>query len=112
MRGWYCVRVASSPPPYPRRSSRPAFSPRYTLLLLYFFVLVMLFCLLFALPALVEAYRSLPPGTGELTPDELATASEAARTALSGRVYYAVAGAAVTLGIGLWSNAVPGLRRT
>jgi ABC-type Fe3+ transport system permease subunit len=109
---WYCVRVASSPPPYPRRSSRPTFSPRYTLLLLYFFALVMLFCLLFALPALVEAYRSLPPGTGALTPAELETARETARTALSGRIYYAVAAAAVTLGVALWSNAVPGLRRT
>jgi ABC-type Fe3+ transport system permease subunit len=109
---WYCLRVTSSPPPPLRaRSSRPTFSPRYTLLLLYFFVLVVLYCFLFALPALVEAYRSLPPGAGELTPEELAVASEAARTALAGRVYYAVAAAAVTLGVGLWSNAVPGLRR-
>jgi hypothetical protein len=106
------VRVASSPPPIPRRAPRATFSPRYTLLLFYFFALVVLYGLLFALPALVDAYRSLPPGTGDLTPEELATARETARTALSGRVYYAVAAAAVTLGLGLWRNAIPGLRRT
>jgi hypothetical protein len=106
------VRVSSSsPPPYPRRPPRPGFSPRYTLLLLYFFVLVVLFGLLFALPALVDAYSQLPPGEGELTPEELAKASEAARAALTGRVWWTVGASALTLGALMWRNALPGLRR-
>jgi hypothetical protein len=106
------LRVASSPPPLPRRRPpRTAFSPRYTLLLLYFFALVVLYGLLFALPALVEAYSTLPPGSGELTPDELAKASDAARTALTGRVPWTIGAAALTLGFLLWRNAVPGVRR-
>jgi hypothetical protein len=113
MERWYCVRVASSPPPplpY-RRPPRATFSPRYTLLLLYFFALVVLYGLLFALPALVDAYSQLPPGQGELTPEELAKASEAARTALTGRVPWTIGAAALTLGFLLWRNAVPGMRR-
>jgi hypothetical protein len=106
------VRVSSSPPPpYPRRPPRATFSPRYTLLLLYFFALVVLFGLLFALPALVDAYRQLPPGEGELTPEELAKASEAARAALTGKVWWTVGAATLTLGVAMWKNAVPGLKR-
>ena len=106
------MRVSSSPPPYPRR--RPpgaAFSPRFTLLLLYFFALVVLFGLLFALPALVDAYRELPPGTGELTPEELARARETARTALAGKVPWTIVAAVATLAVGLWRNVLPGLKR-
>jgi hypothetical protein len=106
------VRVASSPPPYPRRPPRTSFSPRYTLLLVYFFALVVLYGLLLALPALVEAYAALPPGTGALTPEELAKAREAARAALTGRVPWTVAAAALTLGLLLWRNAIPGMRRS
>ena len=106
------MRVSSSPPPYPRRRPpRVPFSPRYTLLLLYFFVLVVLFGFLFALPALVDAYQQLPPGEGELTPEELAKASEAARAALSGRVWWTVGAAVLTLSVALWRNALPGLKR-
>ena len=108
------MRVSSSPPsppPYPRRPPRPTFSPRYTLLLLYFFVLVVLFGLFFALPALVDAYQQLPPGEGELTPEELAKATEAARAALTGKVWWTVGAATLTLGVGLWRNALPGLKR-
>ena len=106
------MRVTSSPPPYPRRRPpRSAFSPRFTLLLLYFFALVVLFGLLFALPALVDAYRELPPGSGELTPEELAKASEAARNALTGRVWWTVAAAVLTLAVGMWRDALPGLKR-
>ena len=93
------MRVTTSPPPYPRRRPpRAAFSPRYTLLLLYFF-------------ALVDAYAQLPPGEGELTPEELAKASEAAQTALAGKVWWTVGAATLTLGVGLWRNALPGLKR-
>ena len=80
-----CARGVFSPA-VPPPSSRSTFSPRYTLLLLYFFVLVMLFCLLFALPALVEAYRSLPPGTARSRPPSSKPRRETARTALSGRI--------------------------
>ena len=94
------MRVSSSPPPYPRR--RPpsaAFSPRFTLLLLYFFALVVLYGLLFALPALVDAYR------------ELLRARETARTALAGKVPWTIVAAVATLAVGLWRDVLPGLKR-
>jgi hypothetical protein len=102
----------AGPPPYPRPPRGPAFSPRYTLLLLYFAVFVVGFGLLFALPSLLEAYRALPQGSGELTPEELARAREAARTALEGRVPLVVGCALVTLGFALWGGVLPGLRRS
>jgi hypothetical protein len=102
----------AGPPPYRRPPRGPAFSPRYTLLLLYFAALVVAYGVLFALPSLLEAYRALPPGSGELTPEELERAREAARTALAGRVPLVVGAAFVTLALAVWRSALPGLRRS
>jgi hypothetical protein len=98
-------------PHHPRPPRPPAFSPRYTLLLLYFAVFVVGYGLLFALPSLLDAYRALPAGSGELTPEELARAEEAAHTALTGRVPVVVGAALVTLGLAVWRGLLPGLRR-
>jgi hypothetical protein len=94
----------------PRRSIR-TFQPRFTLLLLYFFAFFVFFCLLLALPALLEGLRSLPPGNGPLTEEEKALAADIARRALEGRLVYALIATTVALGIGLWTRALPGLRR-
>ena len=106
------VEAVAAPPPYPRRPRPASFSPRYTLLLLYFAAFVLGFGLLFALPALLEALRALPPGSGELTPEELARAQAAARAALAGRVPVVVVCALLALGLGLWRGVLPGLRRS
>lgn len=103
--------MASPPPPYPRRPRAPSFSPRYTLLLCYFAGFVVVFGLAFALPDLLEAYRTLPGGTGTLTPEELSVASDAARRALAGRLPWVVGAAFATLGVALWRGVLPGLRR-
>jgi len=102
----------AGPPPYPRPPRGPAFSPRFTLLLFYFAAFVVGFGLLFALPSLLEAYRALPPGSGELTPEELARAREVARAALAGRVPLVVGCALVALGLAFWRGVLPGARRS
>ena len=101
-----------APPPYPRRPRAPSFSPRYTLMLFYFAALVILFGLLFALPDLLAAFRALPPGSGELTPEELARAQETARGALAGRVPLVIGCAFVALALAAWRGVLPGLRRS
>jgi hypothetical protein len=95
-----------------RRRPRPApFRPRATLTLFYFAALVVFYGLLFALPALVTAFQQLPPAAGELTPEELATAREVARSALAGRLPWVLAAAFLTLGLAVWRGVLPGLRR-
>ena len=100
------------PPSYPRRPARASFSPRFTLLLFYFAALVLVFGLVFALPDLIAAFRALPPGSGELTPAELARAEETARASLAGRVPLVIGAAFVTLGLAVWRGLFPGLRRS
>lgn len=94
----------------PRRSS-VAFRPAFTLFLLYFFGFFVFFALLLALPDLVEGARELPPGTGPITEEERARAARIASEAVRGRLTYALAAAAVALGLGSWLGVLPGLRR-
>jgi hypothetical protein len=105
--------MEGSPRPPARRPRPPSvgFRPEFTLLLLYFFGLFLLFSLLLALPALLEALRALPPGDGPLTEQERALAADAAREALRGRVPYALIAALLVLALGVWTRALPGLRR-
>jgi hypothetical protein len=98
------------PPPRRPRPTSATFRPEFTLLVVYFFGVFLAFSLLLALPALLEALRTLPPGEGPLTDAERAVAAEAAREALRGRVSYAVIATVVVLGIGVWMRALPGLR--
>jgi hypothetical protein len=98
----------------PARRPRPApatFRPEFTLLLLYFFGLFLLFALLLALPALIDALRELPPGEGPLTTAERELAARTAREALRGRVPYALIAALLVLSLGVWTRSLPGLRR-
>ncbi len=93
-------------------SRGPQFSPRFTLLLFYVAGFFVLYAMLFALPGLLEALRTLPPSSGPLTPEELERAREISRDALSGgRVLVALVAALTTTGLGLWRNALPGVRR-
>jgi hypothetical protein len=103
--------VASPPPFPPRRPRAEPFTPRVTLSLLYLAGLVLLFGLLFALPDLLAAAREIPPGEGELAPEELARAREVARRALSGRIPWVFAASVVTFALALWRGLLPGLRR-
>jgi len=81
-------------------------------MLLWLAGLTVFYALLLAAPALVDAYRALPPASGpELTAEEQALAEEAARRALGGgRIVWAFGAAAVTVGLGAWSRRLPGLR--
>lgn len=81
------------------------------MLMLYFFGLFVFFALLLALPALLDAFRSLPASDGPLTTEERKLAADAAREALRGRVPYAAIAAVLTLALGVWTRALPGLRR-
>lgn len=98
-------------PPRPRpRPPAPSFRPEFTLLLLYFFGLFLLFALGLALPALLDALRALPPGEGPLTDAERQVAADVAREALRGRVPYAAIAALLVLALGVWTRSLPGLR--
>ena len=95
--------------PAPSRRPRTVFRPRFTLMILYLLVFFLLFGLLFALPDLIEAARSLPPGD-ELTPEELEQAREVARGALRGRIHLIFVCAVIATGLGAWRRVLPGLR--
>ena len=94
-----------------RRSGRPVFRPRFTLMILYLAFFTALFALLLALPDLISAFRELPPGGATASPEDLERASEATRRALAGgRLYFALGAAVVCVGLAAWSRALPGLR--
>ncbi|HEY8494309.1 MAG TPA: hypothetical protein VIN04_10475 [Myxococcota bacterium] len=98
------------PPVRRPRPPAPSFRPEFTLLLLYFFGLFLLFALVLALPALLDALRELPPGEGPLTEAERQIAADVAREALRGRVPYAAIAALLVLALGVWTRSLPGLR--
>jgi len=89
----------------------PTFRPRFTLVLVYVAGFFLLYAMLFALPDLLAGARALGPGPDELTPEEMAQAKEIARRAMSGgKVLIALVAALATVGIGVWRNALPGVR--
>lgn len=99
-----------SPPP-PRRTPRPVFRPRFTLSLLYLIAFFLLFGTLFALPDLLEAAGSLPPGPTRLTPEELEQAERVGRDALSRtQLAAALLAALAATALGARANLLPGLR--
>ena len=90
---------------------RATLRPRFTLLLFYVAGLFLLYALLFALPDLLAGLRELPPGTGPLPPEELERAKQIAQRALGGgRVLISLLAALATAGLGIWRNALPGVR--
>jgi len=99
------------PPPRGPRPAPVSFRPQFTLVALYFFVCFLFFSLLLALPALLEGFRSLPPGAGALSDEERELATEITRDALRGRLPYALLATVATLGLGLWTRALPGFRQ-
>lgn len=108
--------VAGMEPPSrpPTRRPRPApvtFRPRFTLVALYFFAFFLFFCLVLAMPALLESLRSLPPSDGPVTERERQLAAEITRDALRGKLPYALLATVAALGLGLWTQALPGFRR-
>jgi hypothetical protein len=92
-----------------RHPRPPGFSPRFTLSLFYVAALVVGYALVLALPDLVAGARSLPPGSAELTPAELARAQEIAHGAVTGRLHYALGAALATFGLLVWRGWLPGV---
>ena len=86
----------------------PAFRPRFTLVLVYVAGFFLLYAMLFALPDLLP----LLGAEGQaLPPEELqARAEQVAREAMQGKVLIALVAALATVGVGVWRNALPGVR--
>ncbi|MDJ0787670.1 MAG: hypothetical protein QNK05_12745 [Myxococcota bacterium] len=96
--------------PRPRRSA-PAFRPNFLLVVLYVGGFMIFFGVCFALPALIEGARALPPGPGELSEAELEQARDIVRGALSGgRLILAFVAAGAAVGAGIWTRTLPGFR--
>jgi hypothetical protein len=94
-----------------RRPEKVKFQPRFTVMVLWLFLFTLVYGTLLAAPALWEAYQTLPAGSGPLTEQERALAEETARQVLSGeRLRWALLAAVVTVGLGAWSQRLPGLR--
>jgi hypothetical protein len=87
-------------------AARARFQPRFTLTLLYLFLLFYLYMRVIAAPALFEVWRSVPPG-----PAQDAAADAAARAALQGRVWIAFVAALVSVALLAYANVLPGIRR-
>jgi hypothetical protein len=81
------------------------FEPRFTLILVYFFVFVVAWGLVLAAPDIAAGLRDLPPGA-----DPTQAGRETVRKALEGRIPMAVGAAVVSLGALLWLRVLPGLR--
>jgi hypothetical protein len=86
------------------------FRPQFTLVALYFFGFFLFFCLVMAMPALLDGLRSLPPSGGPITEQERELAAELTRDALRGRLLYALLATVAAVGLGVWTRALPGLR--
>ena len=113
-RGGRSVAAVATPPrPPPRRprSAAVAFRPSFTLVALYFFGFFVFFCLLLAMPALLEGLRALPAGDGPISDEERALAAEITKGALRGKLPYALLATVVALAAGIWTRALPGLPR-
>ena len=100
--------MVSSPSPL-RRRPPSTFQPRFSLGLIYFFGFFFLFCMLFATPALIEAYRNLPPGGA--SQEDLDLASQVAQRAVQSKLWIAFAATLASVALGAHTGALPGLRR-
>jgi hypothetical protein len=90
-----------------RRRPEP-FRPRFTIMILYLAFFFFLFGMLLAVPDLMEVIQH----AGTLPEAELRARSEqiTQRSLGGGRIYLALAAAAVSVGLGAWQRALPGLR--
>lgn len=86
-------------------AERARFEPRFTLVVVYLFVFVVLWGLILAAPEIATSLRELPPDA-----DPAAAGRETVRRALSGRIPSAVGAALVSLGALLWLRVLPGLK--
>ena len=94
--------------PYYRPVRAASFQPRFALSVLYLGGFFFLFALLLVVPALVDAYQDLPPGTEE---EQLAVAKDIASEVIRPYLWIAIAGSVFATALGLHFNALPGLRR-
>ena len=84
---------------------KPAFRPRFSLGLVYFFAFFFLYCFVFALPALIEVATSVPPG-----PEQEEMAKQAAYEATRQRLPFALIAAVITVAVANYTRALPGMR--
>jgi hypothetical protein len=78
-------------------------------MMIYFFVFFVFFALVLAFPDLIAAMRDLPPAT--TIEAERAAGAQVARTALEGKLGWALLAALTALAIGGWTQVLPGLKR-
>jgi ABC-type Fe3+ transport system permease subunit len=93
----------SAPAPRPRRTS--AFEPRFTIMIAYLAVFFFVYCLALVSPALLEIANQ--PVSG---PEQQQLAHDAARQAISGKLWIALLAATATVALGIWARVLPGLR--
>lgn len=97
--------------PGPPRRRPPTFQPRFLAGMIYLVLFFLLYAGIAILPAMLEALGSLPPGPGELRPEEMEAARTVAREAASRTVLaIAFAGSLLTTVIGSYYRVLPGLR--
>ncbi len=84
---------------------RVTFRPRVTVGLFYFLVFFFGICWLLALPALLEAARTVPPG-----PEQQEAARAATAALLRGKLPIAVGLALVLTALGIYAGWLPGTR--
>lgn len=87
-------------------ASEAKFEPRFTLVIVYFFVALLVWGLLLAGPEMLEAWGELPPDA-----DPAEAGREAVRNALRGRMPTAALAAVISMGALIWLDVLPGLRR-
>jgi hypothetical protein len=82
------------------------FEPRFTLVIVYFFVFIVAWGVILAAPEMMEAWRELPPDA-----DPAEAGRQVVRDALRGRMFTAGLAALISLGALIWLDVMPGLRR-
>jgi len=87
-------------------ASEAKFEPRFTLVIVYFFVALLVWGLLLAGPEMLEAWGELPPDA-----DPAEAGREAVRNALRGRMPTAALAAVISMGALIRRDVLPGLRR-
>ena len=79
-------------------------------MMLYVAAFYCLFALAVALPALLEALKTLPPGTEPPTREELEVARDAVRAVVDGKLRWVFVAAVGATALGAWFGRLPGLR--
>ncbi len=91
-----------------RRPPRVGFQPRFTLMVIYFAALLVVYCFALASPMLYGFFEI--GSSGSAGSKEQALLEEAMRETLRGRLWIAALAALATTALGIWARVLPGLR--